>query len=421
MRLHEESIPAERCGLEKLRGGLLIRLLKMFLLRWKSCVRKPYVWAFIVIAVMTAIIPAVSSQFQSKTTLPVGLVNEDAGRLSVTLEEYLAGYNSEITVYKYPREKALRFLAMGRLEAVFVINGGFSDKVSRGEYKDIVSLFTAPASTAALTLNEAVLNSALSVWMEEKALLSLETFLRDRNIALTDSSKAEVRQKFDELLHGNNSITVISHIPAPPETSGGSETFLAASAWYAAFSAIFVIVSAGWVIDTRRKSLGERMRAVGIQPFSAYAGSALSIIALSMIGWIVAEIIVSILIREPAVMSLRLLLPMLLYMAGLMGLTVTFSSLTSKTVQLILLAPVFTVMQGVLCGMLLKLPDWAGMLTYVANALPGRWFMLAGDAVLSGGSLVFVLDLALCSAVWIGIGALAVALSTRPGRKLREA
>jgi hypothetical protein len=397
-----------------------MRTLKMFIIRWKACIKKPYVWAFIVIALATSLIPAVSSQYQSKTKLPIGLVNEDTGTLSDKLEAYIAGYSDDISIFKSRREQALRSLAMGHLEAVFIINDGFSEKVSQGDYQGIVTLFTAPASSAAQTLNEVVLNSGLSVWMEEKALLELDIFLAERGITISGADRQEVRETFDILLKGNNSITVERHIPAPPETAGGNDTFLSASAWYAAFSSLFVIVSAGWVIDTRRRALGERMRSAGIRPISAYAGSALAIIALTMIGWILAQLIVSILLHTGANASLRLLPPVLLYMGGLVGLTITISSLTSKTVQLMLIAPVFAVTQGVLCGMLLKLPGWAGTLTYLADALPGRWFMLAGDAMLSGGNPVFVLDLAVCSLAWLAVGTLAVALSSRERKMARE-
>lgn len=397
-----------------------MRTLKMFLIRWKACIKKPYIWVFILIAVATSLVPAVSSRFQSATKLPIGLVNEDTGALSGKLEEYIAGYSDDISIFKTHREQALRSLAMGRLEAVFVINGGFTEKVSQGSYEGIFTLYTAPASSAAQTLNEVVLNSGLSVWMEEKALLELDAFLAERGITISDAERQEVREAFDTLLRGDNSITVERHIPAPPDTAGGNDTLLAATAWYAAFSALFVIVSAGWVIDTRRKALGERMRSAGISPLSAYTGSALAIIALTMIGWVLTQTIVSVLLQAGAETGLKLLVPVLLYMAGLIGLTITISSLTSKTVQLMLIAPVFAVTQGVLCGMLLKLPDWAGTLKYLADALPGRWLMLAGDAMLSGGSMKFVIGLALCALVWLALGALAVFLRTRERKTAKE-
>ena len=397
-----------------------MRTIKMFLLRWKSIIRKPYAWAFIVIAVATSFIPVLSSRFESKTMLPLGLVNEDNGSLSTELEDYMKDYHRDITVYKLDREKALRFLAMGRLEAVYVINDGFSETLARGECDGVITLYTAPASSAAQTLSEAVINSTLTVWMEEKGMLELSGFLGARGIPFTDTDKQTLRDKFDDVLDGGNLVHMLSHVPAPPDTANSNNTFLTASAWYASFSSLFVIVSAGWVIETRRQSLGERMRSAGIHPYSAYAGSALCIIALSMLGWFASQAVVSILMHTGILMSLKLILPMLLYMAGLIGLTVTISSLTSKTVQLMLVAPIFAITQGILCGMLLKLPAWAGTLYYLADALPGRWFMLGGDALLSGGNTVFVLDQALCALVWLTLGMLAVFLRSRPGRRIRE-
>ena len=397
-----------------------MRTFKMFLLRWKSIIRKPYAWAFIVIAVATSLVPVLSSRFESKTALPLGLVNEDGGSLSLELEDYMKDFHGDITVYKTDRAKALRFLAMGRLEAVYVINAGFSDTLARGECTGVITLFTAPASSAAQTLSEAVINSALTVWMEEKGMLELSAFLSERGLPFPEADQQALHDKFGDVLDGGNTVHMLSHVPAPPAAADRNNTFLASSAWYAAFSSLFVIVSAGWVIETRRLSLGERMRSAGIHPYSAYAGSALCIIVLSMLGWFVSQIIVSVMMRAELLMSLRLVLPMLLYMAGLMGLTVTISSLTSKTVQLMLVAPVFAITQGVLCGMLLELPAWAGTLNYLADALPGRWFVLGGDALLSGGNTLFILGQALCALAWLALGMLFVTLRSRQGRQTRR-
>lgn len=390
-----------------------MRLYKMFLLRWKACIRKPYVWAFILMAVMSAAIPALSSQFDSKTKLPIGLVNEDGGELSKKLDQFMGDYNSNVDVYRFNRDKALRLLAMGRLEAVYIINQGFSEKLKRAEYQGVITLYTTPASSAAQSLSETILNSTLSVWMEEKALIELNNFLKAQGVPYTDAENRETRERFDRLLLGYNTVTVISHIPQPPETGGANAGFLSSNAWYAAFSSLFVILSAGWVIDTRRKALGERIRAAGIHPLSVYSGSALAIIALSMAGWVFADIIVSVILNAGPGFGLRLILPALLYMTGIMGITITVSSLLSKTVQLMLVAPVFTIVQGVLCGMLIKLPEWAGTLSYIADALPGRWFILSADTMINGGSPIFILDAALCALTWLVIGALTLYARSR--------
>lgn len=395
------------------KGGGLMRIYKMFLLRWKACIRKPYVWAFILMAVLTATIPAVSSQFDSKTKLPIGLVNEDGGELSKKLDQFMGDYGSNVAVYRYNRDKALRLLAMGRLEAVYIINQGFSEKLERGEYEGVITLYTTPASSAAQSLSETILNSTLSVWMEEKALIELNNFLKDQGVPFTDSENREARERFDGLLLGYNTVKVISHIPAPPETGDANAVFLSSNAWYAAFSSLFVILSAGWVIDTRRRVLGERIQAAGIHPLSVYAGSALAIIALSMAGWVFADIIISVILKVRPDFALRLILPALLYMSGIMGITITVSSLLSKTVQLMLIAPVFTITQGVLCGMLLKLPDWAGTLSFIAGALPGRWFNLSADTVINGASPIFLLGAAVCALAWLSIGTLALYARTR--------
>ncbi|MEL4106577.1 ABC transporter permease [Oscillospiraceae bacterium WX1] len=371
-----------------------------------------HVWVFIFVAAGAALIPALSSRYVSQTRLPIGLVNEDGGSLSESLLQFLSDYNDTVTVYTYPREKALRYLAMGRLEAVFVINSDFTEKLRLGAYEGLLTQYTAPGATAAATLSETVINSVLTVWIEERAFIELDGYLSSQGIAMTAEQTAALREKFDTLLHGHNTVTVKSHIPAPPEMRSQSVVLLS-SAWYAAFSSLFIIASAGWVMATRRKALGERMHTLGISPASAYTGSALAIITLSLGGWCLSGIVLALLGYGSFSVALYLLLPLALYMAGIMGLTLFLASCLSKTVQLMLIAPVFTITQGVLCGMLFTLPPWAGTLLILSNALPGRSFMLAADALFGGGSVMNFLFLALCSAAWLVLGGLAVTVSTR--------
>jgi ABC-type multidrug transport system permease subunit len=127
-----------------------------------------------------------------------------------------------------------------------------------------------------------------------------------------------------------------------------------------------------------------------------------------MAGWVIAVVAASCIAGYPPIIGLSMFLPVLLYMTGIMGLTLTVSALLNRTVQLMLIAPVFTVTQGVLCGMLVELPDWAGLLYYVSYIFPGRWLMLGADAALNGGNLTFILGLLVCSAAWLIFGLLAV-------------
>ncbi len=389
-----------------------MRTVKMFIQRWKASIRTPYVWVFVVIAVLVSMIPAVSAKYHSDTAFPIGLVNEDNGPLAEDLMRYIDRYD-HLLVFELNRETALRYLAMGRLEAVYVINKGFSQRVGAGEYENIVTMVTAPASSAAVLLSETVINSALMLWMVETALLKTEEFLESEGIAFTEQMRADMRLEFNDLLHNGSTISVEEHIPEPRRTGGAYQALLSSMGWYASFVVLFVITGAGWIIETRKRALGERMRAVGIRPISALSGSSSAVIAITILGWFVAGIGSAAVLSYPLILVLRVFLPMLLYMTGIMGITLAISSLLERTVQLMLIAPVFTITQGVVCGMLVEMPDWAGLLYYVSYIFPGRHFMLAADALLHGKSAVFLLELSGISALWLGIGFLAVLMKSR--------
>lgn len=389
-----------------------MRLLRMFAMRWKSSVRQPWVWAFIVVAVLCSLIPASSARFKSDTRLPIGLVNEDNGSSSFDLESYMDSYG-KLTVFHSDRETALRNLAMGRLEAVYVIEKGFTYNVQNDIYKGIITMYTAPASSAAVLLSETIVNNALMIWMVETALYKVDGYVKAEGLPFTPEQREEMRKEFNTLLHHGSAITIREHIPQPARTSGTYDALLSSMGWYAAFIALFVIMGAGWVIESRGQALGERMRAAGIHPASALGGSSLAVIALGTLGWLAAALLSALVAGYPALLGLRLLPAFLLYLAGLMGVTFLFASVFARTMQLMLVAPVFTVTQGVLCGMLFDLPGWASLLYAVSYVFPGRLFMLAADALLRSGGLAFLLELAAVSLAWLAAGSLTVLFRSR--------
>lgn len=389
-----------------------MRTLKMFVQRWKASIRKPYIWAFVILAILTSTIPAFSVQFHSETALPIGIVNEDNKQLSYDLEAYMETYD-KLMVFKLDRETALRYLAMGRLEGVYIVEDGFTERLSKGEYEGLITMYSAPASSSAVLLGETVINKTLMVWMVETALLKTQEFLESEGIPFTEETREQFYHQFNDLLLNGSTITIREHIPEPARTSGRYETLLASTGWYASFVALFVITGAGWVIESKKRALGERMRAAGIHPVSALTGSSMAVIAIAMAGWIIAHIASSLIAGYAFGIGFVMFLPVLIYMIGIMGLTLVLSSLMERTVQLMLVAPVFTITQGILCGMLVELPNWAGFLYYVSYIFPGRWLMLAADATQGGASPGFMFGLIACSLTWLIVGLLAVLAGAR--------
>jgi hypothetical protein len=341
----------------------------MFMMRWKAIVRQAYVWAFVVLAMLASLIPASSGRYRSESQFPIGLVNEDQGQGSLDLETYLDGYD-KLLIFDLDREKALRYLAMGRLECVYIVEDGFTECVRNDVYEGIITLYTAPGSSAAVLLSETIINSALLVWMVETALYKVDGFLQSEGIPFTGEMRREMHDEFNEMLHNGSLITVREYIPSPARTGGTHDALLAAAGWYAALVALFVITGAGWVIETKRRALGERMLVSGFQPAAVLTGSSLAVIGVSMLGWLGADVLSAAVAGFSAAAGLSVALPMLLYMAGIMGLTLTFASALERSIHLMLLAPLFTITQGVICGMLVELPNWAGFFILCFLCIP---------------------------------------------------
>jgi len=99
---------------------------------------------------------------------------------------------------------------------------------------------------------------------------------------------------------------------------------------------------------------------------------------------------------------------MLIYLIGLMGVTLLTASLLKNVLSLMFIAPILTFLNGVLSGLLLETPKWAYVLKLLSGALPGRWL---GESL---SSPLKALPWALvCCAAWMAAGISASALRSR--------
>ncbi|NPV92604.1 MAG: ABC transporter permease [Firmicutes bacterium] len=381
-------------------------ILKTFILRFRLCARRPFFWVFILIAVALAMTPLFQEPAGSK--LAVGVVLEDQGSQGRELVRLLQGHR-EYDILVLPRETALDRLKAGKLEAVFVVKENFSRQIERGEFANTVAMYTSPASSAAASISEALITNTLDLWIEKDAVIETRAIMSDWGLSLSEEEIAALRDEIRTVYYNSSFVVVNTYMPLPQKAAERPYQVLVDSVCiYAAFSIFALFIGATWMIENRKLALGLRFAHMGIKPWQGILGDILAPMSMCLLGGLLAVITCSAIGGIPLLVGLGALIPLLLYFTAGAGMLLAVTAFVQNNMQLMLLAPVLTLINASLSGMLFKLPDWAALLEYGSMILPGRWLWLGTNT--GGGPL---LGMAVCAAAWMSAGLLVSAWRNR--------
>ncbi len=122
--------------------------------------------AMLLIALAVAIYPLASIKEGEKNQQPVsiGWIDEDNSFYSSQLFEATESLEL-LNIRTGEQEQLLDDLRAGKLEAVFVVNQGFEDKITNGEYEDTLKMYKSPYSSVAGVISEGVGAQVMHLWL----------------------------------------------------------------------------------------------------------------------------------------------------------------------------------------------------------------------------------------------------------------
>ena len=120
----------------------------------------------LLIALAVAVYPLLTIKEKEKDQQPVsiGWIDEDSSFYSSQLFEATSALEL-LNVETGKQEKLLDELRAGNLEAVFVVNPGFEDKIINGEYEDTLTMYKSPYSSVAGVISEGVGAQVMHLWL----------------------------------------------------------------------------------------------------------------------------------------------------------------------------------------------------------------------------------------------------------------
>lgn len=384
-----------------------MRLNSLFWARLISFFREPFSLIFIVLTIIVSISSALVFQEKAQSQLLVAIVSEDTGEYSARFLSNLSE-NESFSMCTLSREDAMQKLYQDKLAAVVVIPDDFSQKIRAGIFRNTLELYTSPSSEATATIGEPLINSVMMLWMEEESILLTEEFLNEQGKTYNETDIAKQRNQILVLWDEGSSIRINQvTMNSDVETSVSLSPFAECSRWYAALCLFYLMISASWILDLNKKCLRIRLLQTGTRRWQVILANSFAPLLICIFGYLIAGALCSFLTDSNMGDIAAQALPMLIYLCTLLGITLFVASFLKNILSLMFIAPILTFLCGVLSGLLIVLPEWAYMLTWISRILPGRWLNESISVPFSG--LLWAL---LCCVIWIFAGIFASALKS---------
>lgn len=381
--------------------------LAFFWLRFKQIAQQATLWILLLTTVVVALIPVINYARGEDDTTRIAVVNEDNGRFSAEFIDAIRSIGDMQYVMTVDSAEALKALAAGRYEGVIIIDPNFSEQMEALVFNDMFTFYVSPTSSIGMVLVEIFSEKVVEIWAREVLLADYLDFRAEKGLPVDEAVRELTRAGMDEASLGDALILIDYHAPEgewslekPPQTNG-AQVIAQGVLWFCALAGFFILLSSRWVIDQRRTAIGERMLSLGVSPALTSLAAGMAVVVYCFFALLITLAISGFYVPLSPALFVQYLVLGLLYFLAMAGFAVMISALVRTSIDLMIVAPMFTMVNAVLGGMFADLPDWAVMLERFSLLLPGR---LLNQALISQHWGWLLAAAAVYFAAGIGVG-----------------
>ena len=173
------------------------KLIKLdFLLVWKRPI------FLLCLALMLTLSMLIKKEPVPHTEIPAALLDMSQDGLSCSVWEELSG-NELLRIVNKKEDADLKkyknSLLLGDIEAVYVIEPGFEERLEAGDYKKCMSVYYGENQVAARLLTESVSSSVMKLCLRQRSMDILRETYKNAGLEFTDILSAEAGEYLDGL------------------------------------------------------------------------------------------------------------------------------------------------------------------------------------------------------------------------------
>lgn len=198
----------------------------------------------------------------------VAIIDYDETQLSSSLIEKMKGYDEIELFVEDDLDKSLRRLLRGSYDVVYEIKKGFQNKITNGEYNDVLVSHKEVNSTTVKWLNDQISLVVIRNWLYTDALSRVRTL--DVNF-----NEDDFKSKFEEALADSKILSMeIKKISRGKKALEENKDSMGGNAFKILWAGIILFVLVGFgkkVVDEREKGIITRHQLSGINKIKYYS------------------------------------------------------------------------------------------------------------------------------------------------------
>lgn len=350
---------------------------RLFGIRLKAFLKDGFSVIIIILAVVMALALGYQKLHEHENDLTAIMVDMDRGNYGQKLTSELRK-EENLKIYESGRKSAMKDLAGDEAEVVVMLHEDFTEKISAGEYSDVLDIYFAPSSAYGSTVAEPVISNVMIMWMDEALISRMSDFLEKEGIAFSEEDEKAFRREMAEIWkHGSTAKTKQIILDTDETEKQASGWFAFSAAWYLVLALFYILISGSWMTELSKRSIRIRSAREGMGTAGMFGSMGLASAAMVFGGFIVVTVISG----GTFEMFLHTAPMMLIYLVGTLGISLCACTLSGSLMALMLTAPFLTFLFGTMSGLIVPLPQWAYGLELISAVVPGRWMQtaLSGD------------------------------------------
>lgn len=350
---------------------------RLFGIRLKAFLKDGFSVIIIILAVVMALALGYQKLHEHENDLTAIMVDMDRGNYGQKLTSELRK-EENLKIYESGRKSAMKDLAGDEAEVVVMLHEDFTEKISAGEYSDVLDIYFAPSSAYGSTVAEPVISNVMIMWMDEALISRMSDFLENEGIAFSEEDEKDFRREMAEIWkHGSTAKTKQIILDTDETEKQASGWFAFSAAWYLVLALFYILISGSWMTELSKRSIRIRSAREGMGTAGMFGSMGLASAAMVFGGFIVVTVISG----GTFEMFLHTAPMMLIYLVGTLGISLCACTLSGSLMALMLTAPFLTFLFGTMSGLIVPLPQWAYGLELISAVVPGRWMQtaLSGD------------------------------------------
>jgi len=275
---------------------------KIVKIRYVSAFKNPIIILCFLMALISSTFIGYNKYLQKEAVdiYQIAIVDEDNSDLSGQLIKELSEFR-QFNLISLMKSEAQKQVLLGKVDGAFIILDGFSSRIRKGEYVEVIELIQQDITSSANPISEVVSSIIMDIWLEEISHFDLNNFYNNFN-GDKDLTIDEIILKVKEKYNKKDILEIIfvgeKLLVSRVDEKNHIEMFISV---FALFTIMYIFLSSEWILFLKNSDLRDALASKNIKLATVSLASQFSIALVCLSVFIPALILFSILTKATAI------------------------------------------------------------------------------------------------------------------------